>query len=83
LSEGDEYAGRGSEEKKAWFVEGKKWLLIRDNAPVHISLLIHDFLTKHEMTLIPKPPYSPDIAPTDLCLHLTEILTERTTVCVC
>jgi len=47
---------------------GKKWLLHRDNAPVHFSLLIHDFLTKHETALIPKPPYSPDLAPADLFL---------------
>ena len=30
------------------------------------SLLIHEFLTKHETTVVPQPPYSPDLAPTDL-----------------
>ena len=75
--------GEAVRRKRPGLWRKKKWLLNRDNAPVHISLLIHDFLTKREMTLVPKPPYSPDIAPTDLCLHLAEILTERKTVCVC
>ena len=43
LSEGDEKAERGNEEKKVWFVEGKKWLLYQDNALVHSSLLIRIF----------------------------------------
>jgi hypothetical protein len=47
---------RGSEENKAWFVEGgKKWLLHQGNAAVHFSLLIQYVLTKHEMTLFPQP----------------------------
>jgi hypothetical protein len=46
----------------------KKWLLHHDNAAVHSSLLIHDFLTKCEITLIPQPPYSPDLAPADFFL---------------
>jgi hypothetical protein len=68
LSEGDENAERGSEEKMPGLWRRKKWLLHRDNAAVHFSLLIHDFLTKHETTLIPKPPYSPDLGPADLFL---------------
>jgi len=32
------------------------------------SLLIHEFLTKHEMTVVPQPPYSPDLVPTDFFL---------------
>jgi hypothetical protein len=34
----------------------------------HSSLLIHDFLTKHEMMLNPQPPYLPDFAPVDFRL---------------
>jgi hypothetical protein len=34
----------------------------------HSSLLIHDFLTKHEMTLNPQHPYLPDFAPVDFHL---------------
>jgi len=32
------------------------------------ALLIHEFLTKHEMTVVPQPPYSPDLAPADFFL---------------
>jgi transposase len=47
---------------------GKKMALRRDNAPAHSSLLIRDFLTKHETTLVPQPAYSPDLAPADIFL---------------
>jgi histone-lysine N-methyltransferase SETMAR len=43
----------------------KRWMLHADNAPAHISLLIRQFLVKHETTGIPQPPYSPDLAPAD------------------
>jgi len=32
------------------------------------ALLIREFLTKHEMTVVPQPPYSPDLAPVDFFL---------------
>jgi len=32
------------------------------------SLLIHEFLTKHETTVVPQPPYSPDLTPADFFL---------------
>ena len=79
LSEGDEKVERGSEEKKAWFVEGKKLVLHHYNTMAHSSLLIHDFITKHETTLIPQPPYSPPLhQPTSL--HQAEIHNERMTI---
>ena len=34
-------------------------------ASADVSLLIHEFLTKHETTAVPQPPYSPDLAPAD------------------
>jgi transposase len=40
-------------------------MLHHDNAPAHASLLIREFFTKHEMTVVPQPPYSPDLAPVD------------------
>ena len=42
-------------------------MLHHDNAPAHASL-IREFLTKHETTVVPKPPYSPDLAPADFLL---------------
>jgi len=44
------------------------WMLHHDNAPAHASLLIREFLTKHEMTVVPQPPYTPDLAPADFLL---------------
>jgi transposase len=43
-------------------------MLHHDNAPAHMSLLIHEFLSKHKMTLISQPPYSPQLAPADFFL---------------
>ena len=41
-----------------------------DNAPAHASLLICEFLTKHETTVVPQPPYFLDLAPADFFLFL-------------
>ena len=43
-------------------------MLHRDNAPAHESLLIRDFLTRHEMNVVPQAPYFPDLAPADFFL---------------
>jgi len=32
------------------------------------ALLIREFLTKHEVSVVPQPPYSPDLAPADFFL---------------
>jgi len=37
-------------------------------ASADASLLNHEFLTKQETTTVPQPPYSPDLAPSDLFL---------------
>jgi len=39
-----------------------------DNAPSHTSVLTQQFLVKNKMTVIPHPPYSPDLAPCDFFL---------------
>jgi len=46
----------------------KKWLHHHDHALVHLSNLIHGFVTKHETMLVPEPPYSPDLALEDFFL---------------
>ena len=43
----------------------QSWL---DNAPVHNSILVTDYLTKMGIKTVPHPPYSPDLAPCDFCL---------------
>jgi hypothetical protein len=40
-------------------------MLHYDNTPAHISLLVCEFLVKHELTVVPQLPYSPDLAPAD------------------
>jgi len=39
----------------------KTWLLHHDNAS-H-ALLIREFCAKNQMTVLPQPPYSPDLVP--------------------
>jgi len=39
------------------------WLLHRDNAPAHTSLLVREFVTNKNMTTVPHPAYSPDLDP--------------------
>jgi transposase len=43
-------------------------MLQHDNVPSHSSLLVRDFLAKHATTVLPQPPYSPDLAPADFFL---------------
>jgi transposase len=38
------------------------WFLHHDE-PAHALLLIHDFLANTNTTMLPQPPYSPDLAP--------------------
>ena len=51
---------------EAW--TNNTWILHDDNAPANASLLIREFLKKHETTVVPKPPDSPDLASADFFL---------------
>ena len=42
-----------------------QWHFQQDNAQVHNSILITDYLTKMGIKTIPQPPYSRDLAPSD------------------
>jgi histone-lysine N-methyltransferase SETMAR len=44
------------------------WFLHHDNAPAHTTLCVQQFLAKNNMTVIPYPPYSPDLMPCDFFL---------------
>ena len=51
----------------------QKWrnqylIIHRDNVPAHRSFKLSQFLAKNNMTVIPHPPYSPDLAPCDFFL---------------
>jgi len=39
------------------------WFLHHDNAPTHMALSVQQFLVKNKITVIPHPPYSPNLAP--------------------
>jgi len=45
--------------------ENQTWMLHHDNAPAHASLLTRSYLAKHQTSVVPHPPYSPDLAPAD------------------
>ena len=44
------------------------WIFHHDNAPSHSSLIMTEFLAKHETIVIAQPPCSPDLAPCDIFL---------------
>ena len=46
----------------------QRWVLHHDNAPAYSSFLVHNFLAKNETTVVPQPPYSPDLAPANFFL---------------
>jgi len=45
-------------------------VLHQDNALAHDDLSVKTFLTKHKITMLVHPPYSPDLAPCDFSLSL-------------
>ena len=45
-----------------------QWYFYQDNAPVHNSILVTNYLTKMGIKIVPHRPYSPDLAPCDFCL---------------
>ena len=53
--------------RPALFKSGQ-WHFHQDNAPVHNSILVTDYLTKMGIKTVPHPPYSPDLAPCDFWL---------------
>ena len=55
------------EKRPALFKSGQ-WHFHQDNAPVHNSILVTDYLIKMGISTVPQPPYSPDLAPCDFCL---------------
>jgi len=48
--------------------ENQTWLLHHHNAPAHASLLIRSYLAKHQKSVVPHPPYSPNLAPAEFFL---------------
>jgi len=44
------------------------WILHHDNAPAHAAFSVTQFLTSKGITVMPQPPYPPDLAPCDFLL---------------
>ena len=49
-------------------IKSGQWHFHHDNAPVHNSILVIDYLTKIGNKTVPHPTYSPGLAPCDFCL---------------
>ena len=62
-----EFRKRFRRMRPALFKSGQ-WRFHQDNAPVHNSILVTDYLTKMGIKTVPLPPYSPDLAPCDFWL---------------
>ena len=56
--------------RPALFKSGQ-WHFHQDNAPVHNSILVTDYLTKMGIKTVPHPPYNSDLAPYDFWLFLS------------
>ena len=54
--------------KRPELFESGQWYFHQDNAPVHNSILVTDYLTQMGIKTVPHPPYSPDLAPCDFWL---------------
>ena len=62
-----EFRKRLREKRLALFKSGQL-LFRKDNAPVHNSILVTDYLTKIGIKTVSQPPYSKDLAPCDFWL---------------
>ena len=53
--------------RPALFKSGQ-WHFHQDNAPVHNSILVKEYLTKMGIKTVRQPPNSPNLVPCDFCL---------------
>ena len=54
--------------ENVWCKRPQKWqnqdlIIHHNNAPAHRSFKVSQFLAKNNMTVVPHPPYSPNLAP--------------------
>ena len=54
--------------KRPVLFKSGQWHFQQDNAPVHNSILVTDYLSKMGIKTVPQPPYGLDLAPCDFCL---------------
>ena len=60
--------GKRFRRKRPALFKSDQWHIHQDNAPVHNSILITDYLTQMGINTVPHSPYSPNLAPCDFCL---------------
>ena len=49
-------------QKRTELWKNQSWILHHDNASVHTSMLVHEFLVKSKTIIMAQTPYSPDLA---------------------
>ena len=54
--------------KRPALFKSSQWHFHQDNAPVHNSILVTDYLTKMDIKTVLHPSYSSDLSPCDFCL---------------
>ena len=54
--------------KRPALFKSVQWHFQQDNAPVHNSILVTDYLSKMGIKTVSQSPYSPDLVPCDFCL---------------
>ena len=54
--------------KRPALFKSDQWHFYQDNAPVHNSIFVTDYLTKMGIKTVPQPSYSPDLTPCDFWL---------------
>ena len=62
-----EFRKRFRQKRPALFKSGQ-WHFHQNNAPVHNSILVTDYLIKMGIKTVPHPPYNPDLVPCDFWL---------------
>ena len=62
-----EFSKRFRQKRPGLFKSGQ-WHFHQDNAPVHNSILVTDYLTKIGIKTVPQPPYSTELDPCDFWL---------------
>ena len=62
-----EFSKRFRRKRPALFKSGQ-WHFHQDNAPVHNSILVTDYLSKMGIKSVPHPPYRPDLSPCNFWL---------------
>ena len=62
-----EFRKRFCQKRPSLFKLGQ-WHFQQDNAPIHNTILVTDYLTKMDIKTVPQPPYSTNVAPCDFWL---------------